>query len=135
MPSQSDQPQQLKLFPPFEGEAYTMTLGLRREYNQAVAATKKEFQERWLEHYHAYLNTEEWQARSQAVLEREHHVCQLCRGANGPASPAHHIKEAYRYLGAEPLNLLQAVCAVCHMASHDMPTLEDLQAATRIQLG
>ncbi|MBR0879138.1 5-methylcytosine-specific restriction endonuclease McrA [Bradyrhizobium barranii subsp. barranii] len=63
--------------------------------------------------YDAYLRSEEWRAKADAVLEREHGRCQRC---GDPAREVHH--RTYERIFCERLEDLQALCADCHKLEH-----------------
>jgi 5-methylcytosine-specific restriction endonuclease McrA len=64
----------------------------------------------WWARYNRYLNSPEWQAKRQKVLERDKHVCQACLSAR--ATQVHHI--TYDHVFHEPLFDLRAICRPCH---------------------
>jgi hypothetical protein len=77
-----------------------------REYARAQAARESE----WWDQYRAYLQSPEWRARSRAVIERAHGICEAC--GKRAATQAHHT--TYTHVGDEPLFELRAVCNQCH---------------------
>lgn len=67
------------------------------------------------EAYQRYLQTPEWLAKRDLVLEREQRTCEGCRSA--PATEAHHT--TYAHIGEEFLFELVAVCRQCHDRFHE----------------
>jgi hypothetical protein len=67
---------------------------------------REEFLERW----HRYMASREWQVLRQAVAERSQGQCERC--LCGEASEVHHL--TYRRRFRERLEDLQHVCAPCH---------------------
>ncbi len=65
--------------------------------------------------YQRYLQSAEWIAKRDLVLEREQRVCEGCRMA--PATQAHHT--TYAHIGEEFLFELVAVCRSCRDRFHD----------------
>ncbi len=65
--------------------------------------------------YRRYLQTPEWQAKRDLVLQREQRVCEGCRVAE--ATEAHHT--SYAHIGEEFLFELVAVCPSCHDRFHE----------------
>lgn len=76
---------------------------------------KRSKKESWWDMYNAYLLTEEWQRRRQAVLIRDHHLCQACLQRR--AQHVHHL--TYTHVTREPLFQLIAVCKDCHDSIHN----------------
>lgn len=68
----------------------------------------------WWERYNRYLQTPEWRAKRERVLERDDHLCQAC--LKREATQAHHL--TYKRVFSEPLFDLVGVCMVCHAALH-----------------
>jgi 5-methylcytosine-specific restriction endonuclease McrA len=68
--------------------------------------------ERWRAWYQQYLQTPEWRARRQAVLERARGLCEGCR--QRPAGKVRHL--TYAHAGYELLWELVAVCESCNEA-------------------
>lgn len=64
--------------------------------------------------YAEYLQTAEWSARRNKVLQREHFVCQGCMTAR--AVEVHHT--TYKHIGRELLFELVALCRACHETAH-----------------
>ena len=63
--------------------------------------------------HQAYLGTDDWQRRRDAVLHRDRFVCQAAlAGCTGWASHVHHL--TYAHWRNEPLFDLIAVCGECH---------------------
>jgi hypothetical protein len=65
--------------------------------------------------YQHYLQSPEWIARRDLVLEREQRVCEGCRLV--PATEAHHT--TYAHIGEEFLFELVAVCRSCRDRCHN----------------
>jgi len=74
---------------------------------------EREHQE-WLEAHSEYLQTDEWQEKREAVLEREDNLCQGCRAAL--AAHIHHL--SYEHWRDELLFELVALCEDCHERAH-----------------
>lgn len=69
--------------------------------------------EAWFALHDEYLRTDAWHWRRQAVLTRDHWVCQAQMiDCNGRAEQVHHL--SYRHWRNEPLFDLISVCAHCH---------------------
>jgi len=64
----------------------------------------------WGETYMVYRQTDKWQSKRDAVLERDDYICQACRHRR--ATEVHH--RTYDHIGSEPLFDLLAVCSPCH---------------------
>ncbi len=68
----------------------------------------------WWAWYREYLNSPEWRAKRQQVLDRDGHRCQKC-GVGGVLQ-CHHL--TYLRVGREELTDLQALCFDCHETHH-----------------
>ena len=68
----------------------------------------------WFEAHSKYLQTDQWQEKRDAVLERENNLCQGCRAAL--AVHIHHT--SYDHWRNELLFELVALCADCHERAH-----------------
>lgn len=68
----------------------------------------------WKAKYEAYMQSEKWKVKRQAVLERDNYVCQGC--LKNRAVQVHHL--SYAHLGNEPLWDLTSVCLDCHRLVH-----------------
>lgn len=66
------------------------------------------------EKYYAYLKSEEWQKKKDAVFQRENGLCQGCR--EDPIENTHHT--TYTHLFDEPLFELIGLCETCHRKVH-----------------
>lgn len=89
------------------------------------AAALAEESAQWWAEYNAYLESDSWQQRRAAVLERDGHRCQAgLKGCRGRASQVHH--KTYDHVFHEPLFDLVAVCSVCH----EFITIQDRQRRT-----
>lgn len=66
----------------------------------------------WWANYNAYLRTDKWRAKADAVLRRANRTCEAC-GVRA-ATQVHHT--TYDHVGDEPLWELRAVCRPCHEA-------------------
>lgn len=62
--------------------------------------------------YHAYLQSDEWKAKRDAVLKRAGGKCEACLTRD--AWQVHHITYEHKYM--EPCYELRAVCDPCHEA-------------------
>lgn len=62
--------------------------------------------------YEAYIASEAWRRKRQAVLERDNYQCQTCLATE--CLEVHH--KTYRALGDEPLEDLITLCKDCHRA-------------------
>jgi hypothetical protein len=62
--------------------------------------------------YEAYIASESWRRKRQAVLERDNHQCQTCLATE--RLEVHH--KTYSALGNEPLEDLITLCKDCHFA-------------------
>ena len=87
----------------------------RREAEWQERARERERQriednERWWTWYDEYLQSTEWRARRQAVLERANFTCQGC--GTRRATQVHHL--TYVHAGHEMLWELVAICEPCH---------------------
>lgn len=71
-------------------------------------------QREWWAWYDAYLQTEKWQRKRRAVLERDSYQCQACLSTK--ATQVHHLN--YKHVGDEPLFDLISVCERCHTKLH-----------------
>lgn len=65
--------------------------------------------------YVAYLQTPEWRARRELVMQRAGRLCEGCRLE--VATEVHHV--TYEHLGNELLWELRAVCRGCHERIHE----------------
>lgn len=63
--------------------------------------------------YHDYLQSPEWKAKRNAVLERDKHKCRIC---DGKADRVHHMTYDRKF--NEPLYDLISVCKECHTMIH-----------------
>lgn len=81
---------------------------------QASLAGYQSKQEEWFKEHEAYLQTDAWQAKRQAVLLRAQGICEGCRQA--PATIVHHL--SYKHWKDELLFELAAVCSGCHDRAH-----------------
>lgn len=74
----------------------------------------------WQGGYRLYLQSEQWNARRQAVLKRARNRCQECRKKRRPLE-VHH--RTYERIGAEWDEDLEALCWECHRGKHgrDLP--------------
>ena len=84
-----------------------------RVFSDALYQTKKKWREMWFDWYHSYLDSDEWKAKRQHVLERSQNQCERCGAA---ASEVHHL--SYQQVGQEPLSDLIAICYWCHQREH-----------------
>lgn len=64
----------------------------------------------WWAKYNAYLRTEKWRSKADAVLRRANRMCEACGVST--ATQVHHT--TYDHVGDEPLWELRAVCRPCH---------------------
>ena len=72
-----------------------------------------EWKRKWFEEYSKYLDTPEWAAKRQRVLERDNYICQAqMEGCRGRATTAHHLD--YLIWDDTPLFHLISVCGSCH---------------------
>lgn len=72
--------------------------------------------------YHQYLRTEEWKRKRQAVLVRDHYLCQGCLLRR--AVDVHHT--TYSHIYRELMFQLVSLCRECHDAVHNkLPPPED----------
>lgn len=84
------------------------------------AALQAEENAQWWAQYSEYLDSDRWQQRRVAVLERDGNRCQAgLKGCRGRATQAHHL--TYDHVFSEPLFDLVAVCSTCH----EFITLQD----------
>jgi 5-methylcytosine-specific restriction endonuclease McrA len=106
----------LSAIPDGDADQHTKYEDQRRDEWQIVA----------LRHYHLqnsegklaydrYLNSPEWRAKSQKVIERAGGVCEGC--LERKATQAHHI--SYRHIFNEFLWELRAICEPCHERAHE----------------
>lgn len=115
---------------------------LRDAWRQRVAAYYAEQRDQkehawreWWGWYHDYLESAEWRAKRQLVLERDHHLCQSCfeAGHCSRATQVHHL--TYERVGNEDMGHLQAICDECHKEAHplhhDRPLLLKIADASR----
>ncbi|WP_271501914.1 HNH endonuclease signature motif containing protein [Bradyrhizobium sp. CCBAU 11357] len=78
--------------------------------------------------YDAYLRSEQWRTKADAVIEREHGGCQRCGDS---AWEMHH--RDYERIFRERLEDLEAVCADCHKLEHGLSSAADADRQTRKQ--
>jgi 5-methylcytosine-specific restriction endonuclease McrA len=81
-----------------------------RSYQEENEAKRRE----WFEAHNEYLQTDEWQEKREAVLDREDSLCQGCRAAL--ATQIHHLN--YDNWRDELLFQLVALCEDCHERVH-----------------
>lgn len=74
--------------------------------------------------YQTYLQSKEWKAKRILVLNRDNHLCQVCKSE--PALDIHHL--SYENCFDEPLEDLQAVCRSCHINLHKSENVPDVTA-------
>ena len=86
---------------------------LKEEFKAKRAQWEAEFPERHAK-YIDYLNTPEWKAKRELVIDRENGICQGCRSA--PIQEVHHA--TYKTLGNELLFQLVGLCSPCHRRAH-----------------
>jgi hypothetical protein len=91
------------------------------EAQQRRDAWTKESQERHKE-YEAYLLTDAWRKKRNAVFERDKYICQAC--LVNRAVSAHHL--TYDNLFNEPLFDLVSICKPCHDAIHEARKAKEL---------
>lgn len=70
--------------------------------------------QQWREYYDWYINSAQWRAKRQEVLERDNYVCCGCRKRK--ATQVHHL--TYDHIGQELLWELVSVCDDCHQVVH-----------------
>lgn len=88
--------------------------------------------EQWRAEYATYLDSPEWFAKRDLVLERDNHLCQAqCDGCTKRANHVHHL--TYKHLFNEPLFDLVSVCRSCHNKVHGheiiLPSVKGRDAA------
>jgi len=66
--------------------------------------------------YLAYLRSEKWKRKRNAVFQRENGICQGCM--EEPIENIHHTPAAYAHLYDEPLFELIGLCETCHRKVH-----------------
>lgn len=79
-------------------------------YAEQYRREKERQNEEWWQRYTAYLKTEAWRRKREAVLKRDNFVCRACLSRR--SVQAHHL--TYQHVGDEPLFDLVAVCMECH---------------------
>lgn len=67
--------------------------------------------------YTDYLNSAEWTARREKVMQRAGGICEGCR--QRPATEVHHL--SYEHVTQEFLFELVAICGDCHARWHGQP--------------
>lgn len=72
------------------------------------------------EQYLAYLQSEKWKRKRDAVFQRENGLCQGCR--EEPIEHVHHL--TYSHCGDELLHQLVGFCGTCHNKSHYLTVKE-----------
>ena len=77
---------------------------------------KQQEREEWFKWYNAYLGTNAWRIKREAVLERDNYTCQGC--LKNKATQVHHL--TYDRAGQEMLFDLISVCTQCHNLIHDL---------------
>lgn len=83
-------------------------------WSGAQAKIKAALDEAWNKYYNAYLQTQEWRTKREAVLRRGNGVCEGC--GRSMAEHVHH--RTYENLGDEFLFELVALCRNCHQKIH-----------------
>jgi hypothetical protein len=84
-------------------------------YDALRAAEVERLKTQCREQYQRYLQTPEWLARRELVLERENRICEGCRSRS--ATEVHHA--TYDHIGNEFLFELVALCRACHDRFHE----------------
>jgi 5-methylcytosine-specific restriction protein A len=101
--------------PPLDEAAQTGFLKTKVDRRTAAyEAAKDSNRKEWFRQYNAYLESEEWKLKRNAVLQRDHHLCQGCLKAT--AQQVHHL--TYDNVGGELLFQLVSLCAPCHALVH-----------------
>lgn len=85
------------------------------QYEKLRTQAEAEARAVWEKSYRAYLNSSEWKAKRQQVLERDQYRCQGC--LNTRATQVHHL--TYDNVGDELLFQLISVCDACHDRLHN----------------
>lgn len=88
--------------------AFRASIAVLREQSASERARK------WWVQYDAYLDSEEWKARSMTTIRAAGGVCSYC--VSRPAVQAHHV--TYDRVGNELPEDLRAVCLACHHRIH-----------------
>lgn len=83
--------------------------GWREKFNSLKGKDKE-----WWDCYTEYLNSPEWKAKKQAVLDRCKGICEGCLSA--PVEMVHH--QSYKNVGNELLFELVGICRKCHEVTH-----------------
>lgn len=79
----------------------------RKKYMDAQAKRRRDH---FFYEHNIYLNSEEWKAKRQMVLQRDNYMCQACLDSR--ATQVHHL--TYKHWQKEPLFELISVCEKCH---------------------
>lgn len=77
---------------------------------------------RYDEYYDEFYHSAEWQEVRQAVLERDHYLCQVCkqRGIVKQATTVHHlIPLRVDYSKRLDVENLETICQSCHNKEHN----------------
>lgn len=73
-------------------------------------------------YYDEFYHSSDWQAVRQAVLERDHYLCQVCmrRGVVKQATTVHHlIPLRADYAKRLDMDNLETICQACHNQEHN----------------
>ena len=87
-----------------------------KEYHRLYQNLKEEKTAERRTAYHEYLQTDKWQAKRKAILERDKHLCQGCLHAR--ATVVHHL--TYDNVKDELAFQLISLCRTCHARIHDL---------------
>ena len=114
IPKKSLTPAQLAALPMWDTSSEKeFNTAKQRAIDEAIQTARQKSADAWKRHYEIYLASEGWFRRRDAVIAREHGVCEGC---GGKATEVHHL--TYSDLGNEFLFQLVALCKDCHARWH-----------------
>lgn len=92
-----------------------------RDWEQAKYSVDHVSDGEWWAQYNEYLESPQWALIREAVLKRDHYVCQGC--GSQKATEVHHL--TYEHVREEFLFELVSVCSSCHDRLHSRTHSQD----------
>ena len=118
------EPDEAKAFKAFKEDQRLQDLKKDQSKRRALI---KQMQGEWKDNYNKYLQSEEWKAMREKILERDNYLCQGCMDEK--ATEIHHF--TYENAGDELMWELVSTCARCHAKAHGKPYVDIMELLER----